>query len=57
MENAKIFYICDRKKCKKCSYPVCKHTDDIEHAVNFEKSVWARNPFSEKEVSYWEAEK
>lgn len=30
----KIFYICDRKKCKRCN-PECKHTSDIIHAANF----------------------
>jgi predicted house-cleaning noncanonical NTP pyrophosphatase (MazG superfamily) len=30
-----ILYICDRKKCKDCCYPICKHTTDISHAVNF----------------------
>lgn len=29
-----IYYICDRKKCPKCS-PNCKHTSDISHAANF----------------------
>ena len=33
----KIFYICDRKKCKRCNSD-CKHTSDINHAANF-KSV------------------
>lgn len=32
----KIAYLCDRERCgSKCSYPMCKHTWDIEHAVNF----------------------
>lgn len=31
------FYLCDRKACKECSYG-CKHTPDIRHAVNFEKT-------------------
>lgn len=30
-----VRYICDRRKCVNC-YPVCKHTDDIRHAANFE---------------------
>ena len=30
----KIFYICDRKKCKSCNSE-CKHTSDIIHAANF----------------------
>lgn len=31
----KIIYLCDRKKCNNCSYPMCKHTSDINHAKNF----------------------
>ena len=32
--KAEVFFICDRKKCKKCSYPICKRTEDFNHAVN-----------------------
>lgn len=32
-----IFYLCDKKKCKNCNYPACKHTQDITHAKNFKK--------------------
>lgn len=28
-------YLCDRKKCRNCSYPECKYTEDITHAKNF----------------------
>lgn len=35
--DCKIFYICDRKACKKCAYPECKHTTNIYHARNFER--------------------
>ena len=37
MEQDKIdfFYICDRRACKKCR-PECTHTNDINHARNFE---------------------
>lgn len=42
-----VIYICDRKQCERCSYPTCKHTQDVTHAVNFEK-------FSE--CSYYEKE-
>lgn len=31
-----VIYLCDRKRCKECS-PLCKHTNDITHAVNFKK--------------------
>lgn len=33
--SVKISYICDRQKCELCSYPECKRTTDINHAVNF----------------------
>jgi len=32
----KIFYLCDRKACERCSYD-CHYTSDINHAVNFKK--------------------
>lgn len=31
----KVAYICDRKACKICNYPNCKHTSDIKHAKYF----------------------
>ena len=31
-----VAFLCDRKQCEKCSYPMCKHTFDIRHAKNFE---------------------
>ena len=33
MVNVNILYICDRKACKNC-HEECKHTINIEHAVN-----------------------
>ena len=47
-----VHYICDRKACEdNCSYPLCKHTSDVRHAVNFEKKIrWDGEPvFMEKE--------
>lgn len=32
---SKVLYICDRRACKSCSYPTCKHTTDITHAEHF----------------------
>lgn len=32
-----MFYLCDRKACKICSYPLCQHTSDPSHAINFDK--------------------
>lgn len=58
MGNTKIFYLCNRERCDKCSYPVCKHTDDIRYAVNFEKSLKFVHPFTDdEEEQYWEVEK
>ena len=42
-----VAYLCDRKACKNCAYPNCKHTTDIRHAKNFEVSA---------NGSYWEAD-
>lgn len=34
----RIAYLCDRKACgEKCVFPKCQHTEDINHALNFEK--------------------
>lgn len=33
--TANVLYLCDRKACKKCSFPQCCHTTDIRHATNF----------------------
>lgn len=43
-----VLYLCDRKACENCVYPLCKHTTDISHAVNFEKNLGG---------GYWEKEK
>ena len=29
-----ILFICDRPACAKCSYPQCRHTQEVEHARN-----------------------
>ena len=29
-----VLYLCDRKACDNCSYPLCNHTTDISHAFN-----------------------
>lgn len=44
----KVIYLCDRKQCKQCSYPNCKHTTDIKHAKNFNIEYLTENYF-EKE--------
>lgn len=42
-----VLYLCDRRACENCAYPLCKHTTDIYHAVNFEKGLGG---------GYWEKE-
>lgn len=34
-----IFYLCDRQRCDKCSWPMCRHTKDIKYARNFKQEV------------------
>ena len=36
-EGATVLFLCDRKQCRECSYPICSHTTHIEHAINFKK--------------------
>ena len=33
MGDFEVLYICDRKACENCSEE-CRHTSDIDHAVN-----------------------
>lgn len=35
-KTRKVAYICDRRACGHCSFPECKYTTDIEHAINFD---------------------
>lgn len=53
------FYLCDQQKCKNCSYPECKHTSDLNHAKNKDKSISNlkfMNLDSYDEYQYWEIE-
>ena len=34
-KDHEVLYLCDRKKCKTCSYPRCKYTTDLAHAGSF----------------------
>lgn len=38
----KLLFLCDRKACAKCSYPQCKHTQDLEHARNFAPASFSK---------------
>ena len=49
----KIYFLCDKKECKNCIYPLCKHTPDINHAKNF---IYFNNAFIEKETIVKEQE-
>lgn len=52
---ADILYLCDRKACKKCSFPQCCHTTDIRHATNFSmfpKCCYGEKP--EDKIVYFE---
>lgn len=33
--KAEVLYLCDRKACKVCKPEQCRHTTDVNHAVNF----------------------
>ena len=33
--KAEVLYLCDRKACKVCKPEQCRHTTDMNHAVNF----------------------
>ena len=33
--KAEVLYLCDRKACKVCNPEQCRHTTDVNHAVNF----------------------
>lgn len=48
IEPDTALYLCDQRLCDNCNYPLCKHTTDISHAVNFEKGLGG---------GYWEKEK
>ena len=47
-----ILYLCDRRACPKgmCSWPMCRHTSDIDHAVNFESVAYADGVFYSEKI-------
>jgi len=45
IEGIEVLYLCDKKACKVCSRLHCEHTNDISHAINFEKGP---------DGNYWE---
>lgn len=47
-------YVCDRKRCEDCN-PLCKHTSDIQHAVNFDKHNDMYIERTEASMSFGEA--
>lgn len=53
-----ILYLCDRRKCEKCSYPECYKTSDVNHAKNFAKDefgcmVETHKPVVVFKAKYW----
>ena len=44
IKEPKVFYLCDRRACRKCGAE-CSHTTDVTHAVHFH--VLADNMFVE----------
>lgn len=52
-------YLCDQKKCEKCSFPTCMHTADINHAKNKtdRKFIsYETEMYGSDEIQYWEVE-
>ena len=35
-----VLYLCDRKACDNCSYPLCNHTTDISHIGKRRKEIY-----------------
>ena len=35
VNGVEALFICDRQKCKTCSFPECRYTTDISHAESF----------------------
>lgn len=33
-----VAYLCDMSRCEDCSFPLCRHTTDIEHAKDFKRA-------------------
>lgn len=47
-----ICYICDRKQCPNCSYPLCMHTTDVTHAAHFVEYAYDKS----KDIHYYREE-
>ena len=46
-----VAYVCDRQACgDRCTYPECRHTTDVNHAVNFFCIDTVNGKWIEKEV-------
>jgi hypothetical protein len=48
LHKVNVIYLCDRKKCEKCSFPLCKHTTDIKHAIRFKQSEFDESVYIEE---------
>ena len=53
MSECSVGYVCDKKACNYCTWPECKHTTDICHAVNF-RMLGARS--KDKKILFIEKE-
>ena len=51
--RANVLYLCDRKACKKCSFPQCCHTTDIRHATNFSMIPECRDGEKPKYITFY----
>ena len=50
----KVFYICDRKQCKRCNEE-CNHTSKKSHSINFKEKDIDPNKFRITAYGdYWE---
>ena len=54
MVKQEFLYLCDCKKCKNCIYPICKHTNDLNHAKNKEERAYKESPRINNVVQFWE---
>lgn len=51
----KYLFLCDQKKCEKCTYPECRHTADIKHAKNKKGNVFKSDiNLDTNTITFWE---
>ena len=53
----KYLFLCDQKKCEKCSFPECRHTADVKHAKNKKGNVFKYIiDLTTSTLTFWEVE-